>query len=73
MAKENHRKTTDPAYVFDNMGKEAQACAAAMVAYCIQHGCCMGQDEGLLADGKPRRFRKQLEAFAATIKRPGTL
>lgn len=47
---------------FDNLSEEAQEVALGMIEYCINHGCCMGMDEGLDLDtGKAQPFRRELE------------
>ena len=48
---------------FSKLSAEAQKAIVEMVDYCIDHGCCMGQNEGMTDRLKPLSFRRQLEEF----------
>ncbi len=55
--------------VFNSLSMEAREVIVGMVAYCLNHGIGMGQDEGLQAPDykKPQPFRKELELLVARL------
>jgi len=55
--------------LFGGLSSEAQEVIVGMVAYCLNHGIAMGQDEGLQAPDykEPQPFRKELELLVARL------
>ena len=57
---------------YDDLSTEAKETLKGMVQYCIEHGFCMGMDEGLMqhpfhTEVEVRRgFRVELEMFSET-------
>ncbi len=49
---------------YDQLSEEAQEALKNMVWACINHGICMGMDEGYHDDDSKRAFREELEAFS---------
>jgi len=51
---------------YEKLTDEAKDVVKSMVKFCIEHGYCMGMDEGInLKTGKPHRFLYQLKKFVA--------
>ena len=50
---------------FEDLSYAAKETAVGMIQHGINQAVCMGEDEGLDADGDPKKFRKELELFAA--------
>jgi len=52
---------------FDELSDEAQATAKMMIEHCINHGLCMGMDEGFdnFDQSVKHQFRIELESFVA--------
>jgi hypothetical protein len=51
---------------YDQLSEEAKSTIKVMVEHCINHGLCMGMDEGIACfdSGKKHEFRQELEAFS---------
>lgn len=50
---------------YADLSDDAKETVKEMVYYCVNHGCCMGMEEGIDLDtGEKMSVRKELEAFA---------
>ncbi|OQX14075.1 MAG: hypothetical protein BWK73_10475 [Thiothrix lacustris] len=49
---------------WNQLSNEAKDSIYMMIEYCVERGIRLGMDEGMRKDGKPKKFRKEIEEFA---------